>query len=135
MPGSDMHYNAEVLRRFAHLPCAGALPAGPGMRLQGAAGSPDEGVRVVFTARVEGARLAAVAFRAFGCPHTLAACSMAAERLAGLPVEELGCLDPLALAAALDVPPAKSHRLMVIQDALRNCLADWDNKRIPIPRN
>lgn len=128
-----MDYNAEVLRRFASLPFGGALPAGPGLPLQGAAGAEEEGIRVVFMARVEGAQLVAVAFRAFGCPHTLAACSMVAERLTGRPVQELGALDPLALGPELGVPPAKSHRLMVIQDALRNCLADWDNKRIPIP--
>lgn len=128
-----MDYSAEVLRRFESLPGAGPLPPGPGHCVEGSAGAEAEGIRVVFAARVEGDRLAALAFRAFGCPHTLAVCSMAVERLTGLPVRSLGCLDPLDLGRELGVPPAKSSRLLVIQDALRNCLADWDNKRLPLP--
>jgi NifU-like protein involved in Fe-S cluster formation len=128
-----MDYSAEVLRRFADLPGAGPLPQGPGLRVEGGAGTEEEGIRVVFAARVEAGRLVAVAFRAFGCPHTLAVCSMAAERLADRPVRELGRLDPLELGRELGVPAAKSSRLLVIQDALRNCLADWDNRRLVLP--
>lgn len=106
------------------------LPA-PGDRLAtGEAGSEEAGTRVVFTARVRAGLVAGLDARVYGCPHTRAACDEALRRLRGAPVADLGSLAPGDLGAAADMPPAKAGRLLVIQDALRNCLADWDNGRL-----
>lgn len=106
-------------------------PPVPGDRLAaGEAGSEEAGTRVVFTARVRAGRLAGLDARVYGCPHTLAACDEAVRRLVGAPVGHLAGLVPGDLGAAVDLPPAKAGRLLVIQDALRNCLADWDNGRL-----
>jgi hypothetical protein len=70
----------------------------------------------------------------FGCPHTRAACDRAVQLLTGAPVAQLGLLEPLSLGAGLGIPPEKAGRLLIIQDALRNCLADWDNAQLkPAP--
>jgi NifU-like protein involved in Fe-S cluster formation len=126
-------YNDEVIRRFEALPHAGPPPEGPGLCLRGMAGSPDEGAQVAFLARVQEGRLVALGFEAFACPHILAACSIAAERLTGQELGALAAFDPLALCVELGVPPEKSSRLMIVQDALRNCLADWDNRQLREP--
>jgi len=123
----------EHLRRAG--PPAARAEAVPGSLLaRGEAGSEEGGTWVVCTARVLDGRVADLDLRVFGCPHTRAACDRAVQLLTGAPVAELARLDPLALLAALEIPPEKAGRLLIIQDALRNCLADWDNGRLkPAP--
>ncbi len=94
---------------------------------RGEAGSVDAGTWVVFTAWVRDARVARLDVQVYGCPHTQAACDRVVQLLTGGNRLELGNLEPLALGAALGIPVEKTGRLLIIQDALRNCLADWDN--------
>lgn len=101
-------------------------PRGPGPVARGLAGSPAAGARILIEARVVGGRLEEVTFRALGCPWVIAGCSLAVERLVGAPVAALAGFDPAALAAELDLPTERLGRLLILQDALRNCLADWD---------
>lgn len=104
-------------------------PAGT-VLARGEAGSEDAGTRIVFTARVRDGRVARLEARVFGCPHTRAACDRAVQLLTGATVAELGRLEPRVLGADLGIPPEKAGRLLIIQDALRNCLADWDNAQL-----
>ena len=53
-----------------------------------------------------------------------------ADGLTGAPVEALMRLEPDSLMTALGVPVEKMGRMLVIQDALRNCFIDWENRRI-----
>lgn len=122
-------YPPEVLRRF-FAPADAPPDAGlPGLLARGAAGACDSGTRVAFEIGVADGRIAAVRYGVYGCPFTVAACSLAAERLRGEPPARLGTLAPEELAAALGVPRERAGRLLIVQDALRNCLADWDNSR------
>ena len=102
---------------------------------RGGAGSTEVGTWVVFEAWVQDGRVSRLACQVYGCPDTQAACDLAGQRLTGGPVEGLGSLDPLALGVDLGIPTEKTGRLLIIQDALRNCLADWDNRRNDDPRN
>lgn len=122
-----MEYSSAVARHFAAPRHVGVLAPGPGTRVRGEAGSPEQGAWVVFEARIDAGRAVALAWQAWGCPHTIAACSLAAETLTGSTVADLLAFDPLSLRAPLDVPAVKTGRLLIIQDALHNCLAAWDN--------
>ncbi len=100
----------------------------PGRMLaRGEAGSIEAGTWVVVTASIRGEQVDRLEARVYGCPHTMAACDRVVQLLTGGTAAGLGTLDPLALAAALEIPVEKTGRLLIIQDALRNCLADWDN--------
>ena len=111
---------------------AGAPPGT--VLVRGEAGSEDAGTWVTFAAHVRDGRVARLDARVFGCPHTRAACDRAVRLLTGAPVAELGRLDPMPLGAGRGIPPEKAGRLLIIQDALRNCLADWDNAQLkPAP--
>ena len=109
-------------------------PSAPASELPGAllvrgeAGGTEVGTWVVFEAWVQDGRVARLASQVYGCPDTQAACDRLAQLLTGGPVTGLGTLEPLALGADLGIPTEKSGRLLIIQDALRNCLADWDNR-------
>jgi cysteine desulfurase len=118
----------ERLRRLA--------PAGSGPHddrceggIYGEAGHEDLGAHVVFNARLDGPRIAEISFKAYGCPDTLAACAMAAEQLEDQSVTAMLELEPRAIAEALDIPVEKMGRLLIVQDALRKCFTDWDNRR------
>jgi NifU-like protein involved in Fe-S cluster formation len=110
-------YSPRVRALFAGPPCAGPPPGGPGERRRGEAGSPERGAWVVFEARVAEGVVTQAVFRAWGCPHVIAASALVAQRLAGRPVAEAAGFDAHALAAELDLPPAKLGRLLVVQDA------------------
>lgn len=120
-------YSALVARHFDQ-PCnAGPLTGKHGTLCAGAAGQRENGAQIRFDARIEADRIAEIVFRAYGCPHTIAACSLACERLEGAPVRALGELEPAELAAALGVPAEKTGRLLLVEDALHQCLRAWDN--------
>jgi hypothetical protein len=82
---------------------------------------------VAVAVRIHGGRLGRPDFRVFGCPQVRATCLQLAETLAGAPVRALAGADPLAVAAGLGAPREKAARFLIVQDALRNCLADWEN--------
>jgi nitrogen fixation NifU-like protein len=111
-------YSPRVRTLFDALPRAGALPAG-GRAIAGEASAVDRGAWVRFEARLEGSRIADCRFRAWGCPHTLAAAAIAAEELASGRAP-----DARWLARALDAPADKMGRLLVVEDAMQSLLAE-----------
>lgn len=120
MAGPDPNYSEEVERRFRAPPAAGELPPGNGVELAAEAGSRAAGALVQLRALLDGERIVAVRFRAYGCPHLIAAASWAAEQLSGSTPAQLANWDWQAAVRALAVPPAKFGRLLVLQDAVRN---------------
>ncbi len=116
-----MDYSRLVAHLFDSPPSLGPLA---GANCQGDAG--EGGRRVVIQAAVQAGQLDAVAFRALGCPHLIAASALAAEALRGQPVAALRDYDPLTLSDRLGMPAGKRGRLLILQDALQNCFRDWD---------
>ena len=76
------------------------------------------GARIVLTAATDGARLTTFRFRAFGCPHLVAAAESTCERFEGGPVEALDEFSVAGLMRELDVPVEKTGRLLTLEDAL-----------------
>ena len=52
------------------------------------------------------------------------------ELLAGADRAAVLAFDPRSLEEALPVPAAKRGRLLIVADALRNCLAAWDTTQL-----
>lgn len=129
-PDSDL-LQPQIRALFAALDHAGELAGAthePGRVVRGEAGLEALGTRVRFALRLVEGRIAAVRYRAYGCPHTLATCEWLARQLegrcfAGGGVEALGVGSPLEWSERLDLPPAKLGRLLVIEDALQAALA------------
>ena len=115
-------YSALVREHFERPRLSGRL-GGRGVR-QGAAGSTERGVWVEFSIRIADGRVADARFRAYGCPHTIAAASWVAEHLIGQPVARAAEIDPLELGERLEAPAEKLGNLLVVEDALRACLAE-----------
>jgi NifU-like protein involved in Fe-S cluster formation len=125
MSGDQDPLSAAVRARFRSLRHAGELAASAtDLLVQGEAGREQRGTRVRFTLQLQGQRVHQARYRAYGCPHTLAACEWVAERLEQAPVSALGT--PAEWARELDIPPAKLGRLLILEDALRAALASAD---------
>jgi NifU-like protein involved in Fe-S cluster formation len=117
-------YSVRVLELFRALPGAGALEASRGSIATGESMALDRGAWVRFEARVSAGRIVECRFRAWGCPHVLAAAALAAGRLAddaGHPALRCAAAD---LARELDAPAEKMGRLLVVEDAARALLAE-----------
>lgn len=123
-----MEYSRRVAEYFSRPVNVGVPPGEPASLCVGEAGNREHGVHVVFTMRVVDQRVEELRFSAFACPHTIAACCYVTERLAGAPVGTLLELSPDELMKALDVPVEKMGRMLLVQDALRDCFVAWDNK-------
>ncbi|MGH8130367.1 MAG: iron-sulfur cluster assembly scaffold protein [Steroidobacteraceae bacterium] len=117
-------YSPRVRDLFARLPGADQLAAGAGAIFSGEAIALDRGAWVRFEARVDGARIADCVFRAWGCPHTLAASAWVASKLRGREVESCSEIDALQMARELEAPAEKMGRLLIVEDALRALLRE-----------
>lgn len=124
MGDEDPRYSAEVRRRARAPAGAGRSPAG-GDVVSGGAGDVEQGTRVELDVQVAGGRVVRAAFRAHGCPHVVAAASWVIERLRDATRGDLERWDWREVAEALDVPPAKYGRLLVLQDAVRAVARNW----------
>jgi NifU-like protein involved in Fe-S cluster formation len=116
-----MDYCAEVLRRFDSPPGAGKIGSdAPGLV---AAEAEDRtlNVWIRFQVQVEDGVIRDVRFQAFGCPHTIAAASYAADWLRGRPAAALRQLDVGRVGRDLAVPTEKLGKLLRIEDALALC--------------
>jgi NifU-like protein involved in Fe-S cluster formation len=118
-----LDYSGEVRHRFETAPRHGRVIAAPGERVSGGAGEIGRGVRVEFEARVRDGRIVECRFRAYGCPHVIAAASWVAEQAEGRRVGDFDWLDPRRLAELLEAPPHKLGSLLVVEDAFRACFA------------
>ena len=125
-----MEYSPEVLRCFGSPQRACELAKGvPGRVVAGEAEDRTLHVWVRFQLQVIDGVIQAVRFHVYGCPHTVAAACLIAERLEGKPVESSSRLDVRELVTALDVPVDKIGKLLRIEDAVLACsraLCDTD---------
>lgn len=120
-----LDYSGEVRHRFETAPRHGRVLATRAERIDGGAGDTERGVRVEFEARVRDGRIVECRFRAYGCPHVIAAASWVAEQAEGRDVREADWLDPLRIAELLEAPAHKLGSLLVVEDAYRACIAEW----------
>ena len=110
-----LDYSRQVRDRFDRPVYAGRL-LGP--VVSGVAGDEAHGTRVEFDFRLREGIVEESAFRAYGCPHAIAAASWVAETARGRRLAHTDWMNPLELAGLLQVPEYKLGVLLVVQDAL-----------------
>ena len=67
-------------------------------------------------------------FRTFGCGSAIASSSVATEWLKGRPVDSVGELKDMDIAAELSLPPVKVHCSVLAEDAIKAAVEDWKKK-------
>lgn len=128
MPSVDP-YNQEVRARFAKPVNAGDLDGDYPVVIEGVAAASANGTTVQVTAGIEGGMIRALRFRAWGCPHVVAATDLACSLAEGQPVAGLADITASGLMARLDVPRTKAGRIFLIEDALRSIAGQHEDKR------
>jgi NifU-like protein involved in Fe-S cluster formation len=113
-----MEYSSEVVRRFDSARGLAELPHGAAGLLAGEAEDRTLHVWVRVHLQVIDGAIQTARFAVFGCPHTVAAASRAAEWLEGRLLTDAARLDIRALQAELGVPVEKLGKLLRIEDAV-----------------
>ena len=106
-------YNAHVREYFADTRHAGTVPDAITVA------NDEQGVSVEMSAGVAGGAIEALCFRIRGCPHSVAACEAICRQLEGEKVERLEDFSVQELMQSLAVPAAKSGRILLLEDVVR----------------
>ncbi len=111
MTADPYHYSERVRTLFGRLAHAGCVP---GTCIEIARG----GMHIELSAQVSGTRLRALRFRAFACPHLLAAAEAFCEEFEGRTVEDLRQYSASQAIARLGIPLEKTGRILLLEDAI-----------------
>jgi len=123
MARDPLEYSEIVMAHFRAPRNTGAFPEGTPDVTLGAAGSRKQGreIRLQLKLTDEG-RVEACRYRVYGCPATIALCSVLSERVVGRTAEEVAALGGLSLAEELELPAPKRDAALLLEDALRAAL-------------
>ena len=122
MNGTDP-YNAAVKSLFETPDHAGDLRGAYAEVLRSEASESARGARVVLFAGITDGMIAEMRFRAWGCPHLIAAAEMLCRDREAGPVSGLSAFDRNRTMAELSVPIAKTGRMLLLEDALESLWA------------
>jgi NifU-like protein involved in Fe-S cluster formation len=126
-----MKYSAAVLERVRDPKFAGALPKDAPDVGTGEAGGLDEGTMARIQVRMApgGARIAEAWFKVFGCSAAIASASYVTEQLQGASIAAARALEPLMVAAELELPLERAHVAALAVRAARAAIEDWERKQ------
>jgi len=110
-------YSPLVRRLFAEPRHAGRAGAGANAYAE------SSDARVELRACVVDGVLTELGFRAWGCPHLIAACEYVCDRFEGAGVDAFGNFEVRSLVDKLSMPVEKTGRLLVLEDAIRDLTA------------
>jgi NifU-like protein involved in Fe-S cluster formation len=110
-------YNPLVRDCFENPAHAGDLPRGYADIRQADVTDPGSGARLQLFAGIEHGRISALRFRAWGCPHLLAAAELYCREHEGRELAAPGDVDVTGMLGRLSTPVAKTGRLLLIEDA------------------
>lgn len=122
-----MEYDETVLEHFHSPHNAGSFPADTAGVSAGTAGSRKRGreIHLELKLGLDG-RIEACRYRVYGCPATVALCSVLSIRLPGMSLAEAGEVSGLVLAEELKLPAPKRDAALLLEDALRATLEGYN---------
>jgi NifU-like protein involved in Fe-S cluster formation len=80
----------------------------------------EQGVRIGLAADIDGDIISGLRFRAWGCPHLIAAAEAFCREFEGRPVSALQAFSAAEIMQTLPVPREKLGRILVLEDAVRS---------------
>jgi nitrogen fixation NifU-like protein len=119
-----MDYTDTVLTHFRAPRNAGSFPEGTPNVSRGIAGERRRGREIHLELKLDAdGRVEACRYRVYGCPATIALCSVLSERVVGRTQEEAVGMGGLSLAEELKLPAPKRDAALLLEDALRAALS------------
>jgi NifU-like protein involved in Fe-S cluster formation len=80
----------------------------------------EQGIRLRLAATHDEGTIKVLRFRAWGCPHVIAACESFCSDYEGRPVTALADFRAADIMSKLSVPVEKTGRILVLEDAVRS---------------
>jgi NifU-like protein involved in Fe-S cluster formation len=80
----------------------------------------DQGIRLRLSAEVCAGTITRLAFRAWACPHVIAAAELVCRQFEGRPIAELEQFASGQIMRDLAVPVEKTGRILVLEDTVRS---------------
>lgn len=124
---ADPDYSPLLLDHFRAPRNAGRFPSGTAGLLAGSAGSRRLGREVRVELLVRDGRVAECRYQVYGCPATIALCSLLSERVRGLAVAGLQDFRTMPLGHELGLQPARRAVALLLDDALRAALKGYNS--------
>ncbi len=112
-------YNSLTRRNFANPAHAGDLGGEYTVCASAVASESADGAIIQLAAGVRDGRLQECRFRAYGCPHLIAAAEWLCGNIEGGLVSELARIHVDDCMQALAVPISKTGRILLLEDAIR----------------
>ncbi len=107
-------YSKRVRELFANPAHVGDLTGGD------VSTADEQGIRLRLSALHEQGLVRKLGFRAFGCPHVIAACELFCSDFEGRPAADLEGFEAADIMTKLPVPVEKTGRILVLEDAVRS---------------
>lgn len=112
-------YNVLTRQYFANPVHAGDLRGEYAVSALAVASESADGAQIQLTAGVSDGRLQECRFRVYGCPHLIAAAEWLCSNFEGRMASELAQFSVDDCMQALEVPSAKTGRILLLEDAIR----------------
>ncbi|MGH8282872.1 MAG: iron-sulfur cluster assembly scaffold protein [Gammaproteobacteria bacterium] len=126
-------YSATVWTHFLAPHNAGAFPVSAARVFKGHAGARRLGREVEFQLQVGAdGKIADCRYRVYGCPATIALCSLASEALKGLSLDDAATFSAVLLAEQYGLPAEKRAAAIMVEDAIRAAVAEYNTQQRPL---
>ncbi|MCP4093568.1 MAG: Fe-S cluster assembly scaffold IscU [Planctomycetes bacterium] len=124
-----MVYSDKVIDHYENPRNVGSLDKEAEDVGTGIVGAPECGDVMKLQIQVEDGVIKDAKFKTFGCGSAIASSSLATEWLKGRTVEEATEIRNVDIVEELALPPVKIHCSVLAEDAIKQALADYQNKQ------
>jgi len=124
-----MAYSDQVIDHYENPRNVGSLDKESKDVGTGIVGAPECGDVMKLQIQVEDGVIKDAKFKTFGCGSAIASSSLATEWLKGRTVEDAQKIRNVDIVEELALPPVKIHCSVLAEDAIRQALADYQQKQ------
>ena len=124
-----MVYSDKVIDHYQNPRNVGSLDKDAENVGTGVVGAPECGDVMKLQIQVEDGVITDARFKTFGCGSAIASSSLATEWLKGRSLEDDTEIRNVDIAEELALPPVKIHCSVLAEDAIRQAIADFQDKQ------
>jgi nitrogen fixation NifU-like protein len=124
-----MAYSKKVIDHYENPRNVGSLDKEAEDVGTGVVGAPECGDVMKLQIQVEDGVITDAKFKTFGCGSAIASSSLATEWLKGRTLEDAYAIRNSDIVEELALPPVKIHCSVLAEDAIKQAIADYQNKQ------
>ena len=124
-----MAYSDKVIDHYENPRNVGSLDKDAEDVGTGVVGAPECGDVMKLQIQVEDGVITDAKFKTFGCGSAIASSSLATEWLKGRTIEDASAIRNSDIVEELALPPVKIHCSVLAEDAIKQAIADYQNKQ------